>query len=140
MIRRATIADLPAMAAVEAASAHAPWSESALAGSLATPSCTALLAGEPVLGHAVATAVAGEGELLTLAVLPEARRRGIASTLLDALVAWWRTEGVERAYLEVRADNAPALALYERGRWQRTGLRPRYYRDGTDAVLMELTP
>ncbi|MCB9688477.1 MAG: ribosomal protein S18-alanine N-acetyltransferase [Alphaproteobacteria bacterium] len=140
MIRRAALEDVPALAAIEAASAHAPWSADALAGSLATPTCTAWLAGEPPVGHAVATAVAGEGELLTLAVLPEARRRRIASALLEELVGWWRAQAVERAFLEVRADNHPALALYERTGWRRTGIRPRYYRDGADAVLMELAP
>lgn len=78
---------------------------------------------------------AGEAELLRIAVDPAARRQGLARSLLRASEADLRSAGIHRLFLEVRASNLAAQALYEAEGWRRGGLRPRYYRDGEDAVL-----
>lgn len=139
-IRPATEHDLVAMAGVESAAADHPWSATALAGTLALAHGFALVADDdPLLGHAVATAVAGEGELLTLAVHPSRRRQGWARALLTELELAWQARAVETAFLEVRTDNIGAIALYERTGWARCGERRRYYSDGCDALLMRRT-
>lgn len=82
------------------------------------------------------------GEIITLGVTPEARRRGAARALLADLFARGRARAVESLTLEVAADNAPALALYESLGFARAGLRAGYYRrpDGSlmDAHLLRL--
>ena len=92
-------------------------------------------AGE-VCGGVVARSAGSEVDLLWLAVAPEARRRGIAGRLVDA-VSSWAQETRGRVRLEVRSSNAAALALYERHGFVVVGRRPRYYGDGEDAVLLD---
>ena len=78
--------------------------------------------------------------MLIVAVHPSARRRGIGSALLGIAEAAWRAEQVSEGFLEVRAENEPAIALYQGHGWQETGRRRRYYRDGADAVVMRWEP
>lgn len=78
---------------------------------------------------------AGEAELLRIAVAPAGRRTGLGRDLLRASEAGLGAAGIHRLHLEVRASNAAARALYEGQGWRSTGTRPRYYRDGEDAVL-----
>jgi ribosomal-protein-alanine N-acetyltransferase len=92
-------------------------------------------------GFALYRAVADEAELLTLAVAPERRRRGLGAGLLAACEAGARAAGATRMFLEVAAGNAAARALYDRAGFRQCGRRPGYYRrpDGgrDDAVVME---
>lgn len=130
--------DAALIAEIEAASADAPWPEPAIHASLALCTTRAWIAevqGQAV-GHLLASSVADVGEVLTVAVRPEARRRGIGATLLDACMARWVEEGVTEAFLEVRAHNTPARALYERAGWREVGRRSGYYADGEDAIVM----
>lgn len=78
---------------------------------------------------------AGEAELLRIAVAPSARRSGLGRALLRASEAGLGAAGIRHLYLEVRVSNAAARALYEAEGWRSAGTRPRYYRDGEDAVL-----
>jgi ribosomal-protein-alanine N-acetyltransferase len=89
-------------------------------------------------GFLLGRAVAGEAELLTLAVAPEARRQGIASSLLRDFTAASRARGAEQAFLEVAAGNAGAIALYAGRGWESTGRRRNYYATGIDAILMRI--
>ncbi len=90
-------------------------------------------------GFALARVVLDETELLTLAVHPSARRRGIGSAIVNAFHAAARTRGATRSYLDVAATNAPAIALYERAGYSVAGRRPAYYTEAepaADAILM----
>jgi len=78
-------------------------------------------------GFALGRAVAGEAELLTLAVGPEARWQGLGRALLGEFEAEARSRGAGAAFLEVAEDNAPALALYLVAGWSEAGRRPAYY-------------
>ena len=141
-IRRATVADAAAMAAVERSAAHAPWSEASLADSLrvaTTLAWVALDAEAVVVGHLLCSLAVDEGEVLELAVRKDRQRSGFARTLLRAAYAAWRDGGARRAFLDVRADNTPAIALYVSEGWSPCGRRQRYYRDGIDAILFEKT-
>ncbi len=139
---RAADDHVEAMAAVEAAASHHPWSVSDLSASLATPTALGWVVVQEgrVVGHLLASSVLDEGEILTLAVHPSAQRQGLAQRLLTALMAAWDARGVVRRFLEVRADNKPALALYARAGWTPMGVRRSYYADGTDAVLLTHSP
>lgn len=90
-------------------------------------------------GFAIGRAVAGEAELLTIAVAPEARRGGIGRALLAEFEAEARRRDAAKAFLEVAADNPAALALYRAAGWVESGRRRGYYRragGNVDAVLM----
>jgi ribosomal-protein-alanine N-acetyltransferase len=92
-----------------------------------------------VLGFVVASLVAGEAELESIAVATEAQRRGLGGRLLHELVAALRQPGVTMINLEVRASNRPALGLYAWHGFRETGRRVAYYADPVeDAVLMGL--
>lgn len=78
----------------------------------------------------------GESEILTLAVAPHARRRGVGRALVEAGVRAASARNDLRVHLEVAASNAAARALYAALKFQESGLRPGYYRDGQDALTL----
>jgi ribosomal-protein-alanine N-acetyltransferase len=80
----------------------------------------------------------GEAEVLTLATSPPARRQGLAWGLLDAAIEACRGFGAEALFLEVGAGNAAAQGLYCAAGFSEVARRPRYYADGTDAIVMTL--
>jgi ribosomal-protein-alanine N-acetyltransferase len=114
------------LARLHAASFTTPraWSEAEFAGLLASEG--SFLIGAPG-GFALARAVAGEAEVLTLAVAPEARRQGIGSRLLAGVLGEAARRGCRTVFLEVAADNGAACALYRRSGFAETGRRPGYY-------------
>ncbi len=79
-------------------------------------------------GFAVGRVIAGEAELLTLAVRPDARRRGLATRLLVAFETEAAASGALAAMLEVAENNAAARALYRSLGYGQAGQRPGYYR------------
>ena len=130
------------MAAIhaKAMTTPAPWGVPTFEGFLAFPG--AVYAAEAA-GFALGRVIADEAELLTVAVLPEARRQGIAARCLTGFEVTATAKGARRVFLEVAASNAPARALYENIGYKPIGQRPGYYRMPTgariDAILMEKT-
>lgn len=118
-----------------------PWSPETFMAALENPSTAILLAqgGDgAVLGYAVLSAVLDEGNLDNIAVAPGCRRRGVADALLSALTGFGR-ENLSALMLEVRASNAPAIALYEKHGFVPVGRRKNYYdAPREDAILMTL--
>lgn len=94
---------------------------------------------EDAAGFILARGVGGETEILTLAVAPDWRRKGVANRLMGALFDHCKGQGFEEIYLEVAADNLAARGLYHKYGFIETGRRARYYANGTDAVLMKCT-
>ena len=115
-----------------------PWNEAEFAGFLADPLVFVLVEGDS--GFVLGRVVAGEAEVLTLAVAPEARRRGLGRKLLARFIYQARLRAAETAFLEVAAGNAAARALYLAGGFAESGRRKRYFHspDGTheDAIVM----
>lgn len=94
---------------------------------------------DAVRGYGVLLTLGGEADVQTLAVAPEARGRGGARALLTELLLGARASGAREVFLEVRADNAPAHALYRSFGFEEIGTRPAYYQpDGVDARVMRL--
>ena len=135
-IRSAVPADAARIAAIEASATEHPWSLDDVTGTLDTASTRAWVTGEPVVGHVLFTVAGPCADVLTIAVHPDHRRRGHARALLQHAHDALHSTGVEEVFLEVRADNDGAIALYTAMAYERVGLRRRYYRDGVDAVLM----
>ncbi|WP_250309528.1 ribosomal protein S18-alanine N-acetyltransferase [Gardnerella sp. Marseille-Q2328] len=78
-----------------------------------------------------------DAQIMTIGVAEQYQRKGIASELLLTMVKTAKQIGAKRMLLEVRVDNIPALALYERFGFARMGLRKRYYQpEGVDAYTM----
>jgi [ribosomal protein S18]-alanine N-acetyltransferase len=93
----------------------------------------------PGHGFVLARAAAGEAEILTLAVVPAARRQGVGSALLAGAMAAACARGAAEMFLEVAASNAAAHALYAGLGFTEVGRRPRYYADGADAFVLRRT-
>ncbi len=89
-----------------------------------------------LLGFGGYSAAVDQGDVLEIAVAPAARRRGIARSILLALIGDARCRGVRQLFLEVRASNEPAILLYTSFGFVRTGVRKNYYSaPREDAVL-----
>ncbi|WP_355659510.1 ribosomal protein S18-alanine N-acetyltransferase [Halomonas salifodinae] len=137
--------DLPDLLALERAGQLHPWSERQLADALADEAAWVwgIRDGAALLGQAIVYRLPFEAELQAITVSPLARRRGLARRLLAEVIATAREWGSERLLLEVRAGNAPALALYRAAGFAEDGRRRGYYPGGAgapreDAVLMSL--
>ncbi|HEY7047001.1 MAG TPA: ribosomal protein S18-alanine N-acetyltransferase [Jatrophihabitantaceae bacterium] len=92
---------------------------------------------QALLGWAGVRVVADTAEILTVGVIPAARRHGIGARLLAMLLDEARRRGAVEAFLEVRVDNVGAQKLYERARFVQVGIRRGYYDGGRmDAVVM----
>ena len=93
-----------------------------------------------LLGYVGLLAVVDEGYITNVAVRPDCRRQGVASSLLGALEAQGRARELAFLTLEVRQSNAPARALYEKLGYLQAGLRSNYYENPReDAVIMTQT-
>lgn len=157
-LRRAIPADVDAISRLERQCFTEPWLPVAfqqfiqargflvaIEGESATTPSSGPLDGR-LLGYVVTTPSAGQprrvAHVRNLAVDPSARRRGIASELLQSSLGHYRTVGFERVLLEVRASNHGAIELYRRHGFQSTDRLPDYYGDGEEAIRMatELTP
>jgi ribosomal-protein-alanine N-acetyltransferase len=135
-LRSADPSDAVALAKAHASAFEAPWPPEAFTELMAGPGVFALAAvnHEPV-GLILMRAIAGEAEVLTLAVEPAHRRKGVARALLEAGLAKAELAGAEAVFLEVAADNPAAIGLYLAAGFEQAGHRGGYYtRPGGQAV------
>lgn len=139
-----TIAPVGAEAAALLADLHAEafpadrWDAASFVRLLAMPGAFALIVarhGAPA-GLMLARVAADEAEIVTLGVVPCARRQGIGRSLATAAAARAAELGAARLFLEVAAANEAALSLYRQLGFREVGRRPRYYPDGTDAIVL----
>ena len=115
------------------------WSEALVADELprADRVWWAAYEGEALAGYAGGWIVDGQVKINKVGVSKNKRRRGIARELLAHVAADARDLGASRCSLEVRAGNVGAQELYAALGFRSLGVRPRYYSDGEDAVIME---
>lgn len=136
-----TIEHIPQIAALERACFSRPWSEESLQGELWNDSAVIIVAeGEDgtVLGYAGLQTVLDEGYINNVAVDEKFRRQGVADELIAAFVRFGQAK-LAFLTLEVRASNAPAIALYAKHGFVEVGRRKNYYEaPREDAVLMTL--
>jgi [ribosomal protein S18]-alanine N-acetyltransferase len=135
-LRPATRADASALAEVHAAAFDAPWTGEDILRFAEAPGGFAIAAEAEtaIAGFILCRAMAGEAEILTLAVRPNQRRRGVAHALVEAAAAL-AAPTVDVMFLEVAEDNPGAVALYESTGFSSVGRRGAYYaRAGGPAV------
>lgn len=141
-LRRMTLADLDAVMAIEARCYSFPWTRGNFIDSLAAGyHAQVLQEHEELIGYLVAMAGVGEMHLLNITVAPHAQRRGLARRMLDALQQHCLQTQLPLLWLEVRASNHRARALYARRGFEEIGLRRNYYPASggrEDAIVMRL--
>ena len=127
------------IAALERECFSAPWSEAMLTEVLFDSQASFIVAESEdggVLGYAGLQVVLDEGYIDNIAVEPNARRHGVADELLDVFCRFGEAN-LAFLTLEVRASNAPAIALYRKHGFEEAGRRKNYYTKPTeDAVIM----
>ena len=127
------------IAAIEQACFNDPWSEGVVQSCLEQPHYVweTFIRDGQLVAYACASVSLDEGELLRIAVMPAYRRQGIGEQLLKSVLAHLHDRGVEKVFLEVRASNVAAQALYGKMGFQVIGKRKGYYTGNEDAVIME---
>lgn len=141
-VRPAEPRDVGAIAELElVAFPRDPWSagliEEGVAGRVQTTSYFVAEHDLVVVGHAAVSVVQDVAELQRIATVEAARRTGVATALLAAVDAHAAAGGAERLLLEVREDNGAARGFYAGAGFAEIAVRRGYYRDGTDAVVLE---
>lgn len=147
-LRRATVDDLDAIMAIESAEFGSDaWSPATMRAELQDQHGYYLVAFPPSSPEQI-DAYAGlrsprrepQADIQTIAVSPAARRQGLGRVLMLRLIAEARDRGAEEVFLEVRADNPGAQALYDSLGFEQIAVRPHYYQpDGVDAIIMRHT-
>ncbi len=116
-----------------------PWSATEFDGLLAMP--TTFLVTTQNAGFALGRVIVDEAELITLAVAPDAQRRGLGRMLLADFEITAHKRGACRLFLEVAADNPAALTLYQGQAWRESARRRGYYKRANgpdiDALIFE---
>lgn len=127
--------DVALLAALHAESFAEGWTAKALTDLLGTPGTFAVWTED---GFVLARAAGGEAEILTLAVRPAARGKGLGRALLQAALDRAAQDGAAVMFLEVGADNPAARALYAGLGFAKVGQRKGYYAGG-DALILSLS-
>ncbi len=139
MIREMRPEDLDETARLEEQCFSEPWSRLLLREALESDldKLWVILEGECLVGYCNFRVIAGEGELMRIAVRSDMRGRGYAGKLMEVLVTDASKRGVTAITLEVRVSNQPAISLYERFGFLKEAVRKRYYTNPVeDALLM----
>lgn len=140
MIRTADISDAENIAAIEQESfTHHPWTKAMFQSALADPLYTFYVYEQEgiLAGFACMKDAGEEAEIEYIAVAKPFRRRGIATRLLNALISASVEKGAQAIFLEVGAQNLPAVALYEKHGFTRISVRKNYYGEGRDAFVYQ---
>ena len=129
---------VPQVAQLEQLCFADPWSEKSVASELDNIWALWLVAVEDdrVIGYIGSQTSIDETDVMNVAVHPDCRRRGIAETLIVNLVDELKKKGSHALMLEVRASNAPAIALYEKLGFLQVGCRKNYYRNPKEDALI----
>jgi ribosomal protein S18 acetylase RimI-like enzyme len=138
VIRPAALTDLPGLTVLEHELFGADaWNESLVRQEIEGPGRRFVVAEDPsgeLVGYAVTMTAGDIVDLLRIAVRPDVRRTGLASQLLDELLV--DTDDASRMLLEVSVTNAEALGFYVARQFSVIDVRPHYYRDGSEALVM----
>lgn len=138
-VRPAEGRDISEIRAIDRKVYPTPWSEKMTMTQVLGPSRVHLVVEEDhqVIGHGGILVVDGEAHITTIAIDPVHQRRGLGDLLMERLFVEAEANDCHAMTLEVRASNAPAIALYEKHGMVSSGLRPRYYSDNDeDAIIM----
>lgn len=128
------------IADIESSVFNDPWDKQAILDSLASfgAGVGICLKDEIIIGYCICQVVFETAEVLRIATRPAYQGQGVAVSLLDELQHFAKDKGGERILLEVRADNTPAIALYQKVGFRQIDKRVGYYGGGIDALILQL--
>ena len=136
-IRPAEVQDCDVLSDIHAAAFRRGWSGAEFEALLLQPGVYAMIASyrnafgwRTPAGFILYRIVVDDAEILSVAVVPECRRRGIARLLLEEAMRHVYREGAQRVHLEVEDANVAAIGLYRRMEFRESGRRPGYYVQG----------
>jgi len=137
-ISEARAADAAAIAAVHGRSFRRGWDEDEIRRLLLDRNVTAqrLTIGAKLVGFILSRTAADEAEILSVAIAPGWKGRGLSRQLLDLHLRRLAGTGVRSVYLEVGESNVPACRLYRRAGFREVGRRQGYYEDGATALIL----
>jgi [ribosomal protein S18]-alanine N-acetyltransferase len=142
--RRMMLEDVPAVHEIDLGSFTLPWPERSFYYEVNENPVSrgwVAVADGRVAAMLVLWLVVDEAHIATIATHPDFRRQGIGEQLMLTALRSAQAEGAQRAFLEVRAGNLGAQALYHKHGFVVDGVRARYYKDNNeDALLMSLEP
>ena len=136
-VEPANLRDAPALARLHKASFHRGWDVGEFETLLADHSVLAhrLRMGRTVAGFILSRMAADEAEILSVAIAPNLRGRGLSRQLVQTHLGYLAGTGIRTVFLEVEENNRPARALYARAGFGTVGRRERYYKDDSGAQL-----
>jgi ribosomal-protein-alanine N-acetyltransferase len=141
-IRRMMLEDIPTVHAIDMLSFSLPWPERSFQFELTENPVSRGWVAESngrLAAMLVLWLIVDEAHIATIATHPDFRRQGIGERLMVEALLAARVEGASRAFLEVRASNLGALAMYKKYGFVIVGVRPKYYKNNNeDAILMNL--
>ncbi len=137
-LRRLTLGDLNAIEEIERRSYPTPWSRSMFASELAKPSsvCLGAFDEDRLVGYLIISRYVDAWHVMNVAVDPEYRRRGVATSLIERLFDVTAGDSQRGYTLEVRVSNTEAIRLYERLGFRSRGVRRAYYTDNREDALV----
>lgn len=139
IVREARPADLEEIAELEVRCFSAPWSREALEHDMISNAMSKYIVAEfegKVVGYMGFWNIVNEAHVNNVAVSPDYRRLHIGSAIIDTFLKFCDEKGFYGETLEVRVSNSPAIGLYEKFGFEEAGVRPGYYEDGEDALIM----
>lgn len=138
-VRHAKIEDLPSIVEIERTSFDEPYTPEYLGMLVQFRQGTFAVAERDgaVIGYVVASIRGTRGHILSIAVSPKERRKGVGRILMGEIVEELKMRGIPAITLESKRGN-PAVSFYLRLGFRQVGIIPRYYHDGSDAISMEL--
>lgn len=129
---------VPQIAELEILCFNDPWSSNSIASELENRLSLWLVAIEDdkVIGYVGSQTVLGETDMMNIATHPDHRKQGIATALIDTLIAGLKERGSHSLMLEVRASNTAAISVYHKMGFREVGKRRNYYRNPKEDALI----
>ena len=141
-VREAAEEDITGIMVLEAEGIDHPWVREEIKDLIDSDKKTALVAreisAEDPVGYVGVTITLDEAEIGNICVSGKYRRTGVGRLLMTELLSRLRAAGVKQVFLEVRDNNVPAIALYEKIGFKKISERRDYYGNGTDALVYKI--
>lgn len=137
--QKMTLEDVDNVNNIEQIAHYHPWSKSLLADAVTNYQCWLLLNKQHVIGYGMLKVIAGEAELLNIAIHPTEQNKGLGKILLQHLMQEAEKSDASECFLEVRESNLSAYRLYEHYGFNEIGRRANYYptpQGHEDALIM----
>jgi ribosomal-protein-alanine N-acetyltransferase len=141
-IRKMIPEDLDEVLTIEASASPTPWSKNMFIEEIQNPTSgcfvmkTEIGSKQPVISFICFRNIAGESELINIAVHPHYRRLGAGRKLMEFYIEFSSRRGSRAFYLEVNSSNRSAIRLYQSFSYQSFGVRKKFYQEKFDALLM----